>query len=99
MTVSALTGAGLDAAWDAVQALAAARRESGAWEERRREQAEAWFAHALETGLVARATADPEAAGLRRRLAAQEAAGGVAPEVAAEAWLDAVAGTRQGGER
>jgi LAO/AO transport system kinase len=99
MTVSALTGAGLDAAWDAVEALAAARRASGAWEARRREQAEAWFAHALETGLIARATADPEAAGLRRRLAAQVAAGEVAPEVAAEAWLDAVAGARQGGER
>ena len=41
MTVSALTGAGMDEAWQAVEALAAARRASGAWEARRRTQAEA----------------------------------------------------------
>ena len=36
MCVSALTGAGLDKAWAAVEALAAAREASGAWETRRR---------------------------------------------------------------
>ena len=94
MTVSALTGAGMEAAWAAVEALAVARRESGAWTARRRDQAAAWFAHALETGLIVRATADPQAAALRRELAAQVAAGEVTPEAAAEAWLDAVAPRR-----
>ena len=44
LTVSALTGAGLAEAWAAVEALAAARQASGAWDARRRTQAEAWFA-------------------------------------------------------
>jgi len=52
--VSALTGDGFEAAWDAVGALAAARRASGTWDARRRSQDVAWFAHAFEAGLVAR---------------------------------------------
>ena len=36
LAVSALTGAGLTDAWAAVEALAAARQASGAWEDRRR---------------------------------------------------------------
>ncbi len=40
LTVSALTGAGLEAAWSAVEALAAARTRSGALDARRRQQAE-----------------------------------------------------------
>ena len=63
MTVSALTGDGLAEAWAAVEALAAARRASGAWEARRRAQAEAWFAHALEAGLIARLTRRPGGGG------------------------------------
>ena len=57
---------------------------SGAWEARRRAQAEAWFAHALEAGLIARLTADPATAARRRALAARVAAGEIAgrPEAA-----------------
>jgi LAO/AO transport system kinase len=94
LTVSAHTGAGLPEAWAAVEALAAARRASGAWEARRRAQAEAWFAHALEAGLIARLNADPAAAARRRALAARVAAGEMAPDAAAEAVLDAFAGKR-----
>jgi GTPase len=92
MTVSALTGAGLRQAWAAVEALAAARRASGAFEARRRRQAEAWFAHALETGLIARLSADPATAARRGALAARVAAGEIAPDVAAESLLETIFG-------
>ena len=54
----------------------AARRASGALEARRRAQAEAWFADALETGLIARLGADPATAARRRALAARWRRGG-----------------------
>jgi LAO/AO transport system kinase len=92
LTVSALTGAGLGEAWAAVEALAAARLASGAWEARRRAQAEAWFSHALEEGLVARMNADPAIATRRRALAAEVAAGTIAADVAAETLLDSLLG-------
>lgn len=91
MTVSAATGAGLDEAWAAVEALARARRESGAFEGRRRAQAEAWFHHALETGLLARLGADPATAARRRELARAVAEGRIGPEAAAEALIEAFA--------
>ncbi len=91
-TVSALTGAGLAEAWAAVEALAAARAASGAMAARRRAQAEAWFAHAVESGLVARLNADPGFAARRRALAARVAAGEIAPEAAAETLLDGLDG-------
>lgn len=97
MTVSALTGEGIGTAWAAVEELAEARRRSGAFAARRQAQAEAWFAHALETGLIARLNADPANAAERRRLAARVTAGEIAPEAAAEALLDAFAPRRSGG--
>jgi LAO/AO transport system kinase len=89
-TVSALTGDGLDAAWAAVERLAAARTESGAFVARRAAQAERWFADAVEAGLVARLLADPRHAARRKALAAEVAAGRIAPDAAAEALLDAI---------
>jgi LAO/AO transport system kinase len=94
LCVSALSGDGLAEAWAAVERLAEARAESGAFAARRRAQAEAWFAHALETGLIARLNADPAAAARRRALAAEVAAGRIAPDAAAETLLDAFAPTR-----
>jgi LAO/AO transport system kinase len=94
MTVSALTGAGLPQAWAAVESLAEARIASGAWEARRRAQAEAWFAHALEAGMLARLTADPATAARRRAVAAQVAAGELAPDAAAEGLLAEIFGER-----
>ena len=91
MCVSALTGTGLEAAWDGVLALAAARQANGALAARRSAQAEAWFAHAVEAGLMARLAADPRVAARRRELAAEVAAGRLAPDAAAEALLDAIA--------
>jgi LAO/AO transport system kinase len=90
LCVSALTGDGLDEAWAAVEALAAARQSSGAWQARRRAQAEAAFARAVRTGLLARLDADAEAAGRRRALAAEVAAGRLGADAAAEALIDAI---------
>lgn len=89
--VSALTGAGLEAAWAEVGRLAAARSESGALAARRAEQAKRWFADAVETGLAARLLADPAHAARRAALAAEVAAGRIAPDAAAELLLDALA--------
>ncbi len=94
LTVSALTGQGLDEAWDAVEALAAARQANGTWQARRRAQREAWFAHALEAGLIARLTADPAMAARRRALAGEVAAGLIAPDAAAEIALEEFAPPR-----
>jgi LAO/AO transport system kinase len=92
LCISAHAGTGLARAWGEVEALAAARRASGAFAARRREQAEAAFARAMETGLIARLNADPAAAARRRALAAEVAAGRLQPDAAAEALLDAFAG-------
>jgi LAO/AO transport system kinase len=96
MTVSALTGAGLPEAWAAIEALAAARVASGAWDARRQAQAEAWFIHAFEAGLVARLTADPATGARRRVLAARVAAGELAPDAAAESFLQEIFGAESG---
>lgn len=71
LTVSAITGDGLPAAWTAITALAAARRASGAWDRARAAQAQAWFRTALEAELMRLLTSDP---GLRARLATLESA-------------------------
>jgi LAO/AO transport system kinase len=88
LMVSALTGHGLPEAWAAIEELAAARKASGAWAARRRAQAEAWFLHAVEAGLIARLNADPAAAAERRALASAVAEGRLAPDAAAEALLE-----------
>ncbi len=93
--VSALTGAGLAAAWAAVERLAAARRASGAFAARRRDQAERWFADAVEAGLLARLNADPTLTARRAELARAVSEGRLAPDVAAEALLDALAPAAQ----
>ena len=92
LTVSALTGAGLEPAWAAIDALAAARTRSGALDARRRAQAEAWFAHALQAGLIARLDADPHAMARRLALAPRVARGEITPDAAAEEVLDLFAG-------
>lgn len=88
--VSALTGTGLDAAWADVLRLAGARRASGAFEARRRGQAERWFAEAIEVGLLARLAAEPGLSARRGELARAVGEGRIAPDVAAEALLDEI---------
>jgi LAO/AO transport system kinase len=90
-TVSALTSDGLDAAWEAVEALACGRQANGSWEARRTEQDQIWFRHAIETGLIARLEKNPRASARRAELARQIAEGRITPDVAAETLLDTFA--------
>lgn len=90
MAVSAVTGHGLDDAWAAVTTLAAARQASGAFEARRRTQAEAWFEHAVEAGIRARLSGDAAIAARRAELARAVAEGRMAPDAAAETMLAAI---------
>ncbi|MBB5223115.1 LAO/AO transport system kinase [Amaricoccus macauensis] len=92
MCVSAATGAGLAEAWASIRELAEARQTAGTFETHRRAQAEAWFRHALETGLLARLAAHPGIAALRREAASRVATGELTPEAAADLVLDAWGG-------
>ena len=92
LTVSAVTRAGLEAAWAAVSDLALWRRENGVWDETRAAQARHWFHEELRAALLARIGAD---AGMRARMAAAEAevaAGRLSPAAAAAAVLGSVPG-------
>ncbi len=83
MTVSAVTGAGLDAAREAIEELARWRREAGIWDRTRADQARAAFRSAMLDEMTALLTRD---AGLRQRtqaLEAEVAAGRLAPSAAA----------------
>ncbi|WP_372604251.1 methylmalonyl Co-A mutase-associated GTPase MeaB [Actibacterium sp.] len=60
MTVSALEEAGLQKAWEDMQALADWRRENGHFDGRRSEQAQHWFGEEVRMGLLARLDTDPE---------------------------------------
>ncbi|WP_127900932.1 methylmalonyl Co-A mutase-associated GTPase MeaB [Solirhodobacter olei] len=83
LTVSALAGEGLQAAWEAMEDLAEGRRASGALTAQRAEQARGWFEEEVRQGLLARLERD---AGLKARLAAlgaEVAAGRASPSAAA----------------
>ncbi len=87
MTVSAFSGAGLDAALAAMQELAAWRRIQGIWDRTRADQARAAFRSAMLDEMVALLTRDP---GLRQRMEALEtevAAGRLTPSAAAAQTL------------
>jgi LAO/AO transport system kinase len=90
LAVSAATGDGLAAAWEAVEALDRWRREAGIRDARRRDQALAWFREAVERGLLARLKADPRLAAREVRLAEAVARGEITPDAAAEALVDAL---------
>ena len=61
LTVSALEERGLDDVWREIGTLAAFRRESGFWSERRRAQARDWFEDEVRQGLLSKLRADPQA--------------------------------------
>ena len=90
MAVSAATGAGLEAAWSAVQAIAAFRRETGAFDRRREEQARTWFEDEVRHGLAERLTADPATAAALERLSRAVSEGAVSPLAAAAEVLAGV---------
>ncbi|SHI88750.1 methylmalonyl Co-A mutase-associated GTPase MeaB [Wenxinia saemankumensis] len=86
-TVSAATGAGLEAAWAAVEALAGARRASGAWDRTRAAQRAHWFDEELQAGLAELLAADPALARGLEAARRDVAAGRAAPAAAARAAL------------
>lgn len=90
-TVSAYTGDGLAEGWAAVEELARRRQDNGFWATRRAQQAQVWFAHAIEAGLISRLERNPSAAARRAELAEEVAAGTLPPDIAAEMLLDGFA--------
>jgi LAO/AO transport system kinase len=87
MTVSALAETGLDAVWEAITALDAARTARGWRAERRRAQAVRWLAHELDEGLKARFRAHPAVAAALPGAEAAVAAGTETPAAAAARLL------------
>ncbi len=87
LTVSALTGAGLDEAWRQMQALADWRRGNGHWARRRQAQARHWFEAEVRAGLLARLTEEPGARARLDSLGSAVAEGDLAPALAAERML------------
>ncbi|MEM9010440.1 MAG: methylmalonyl Co-A mutase-associated GTPase MeaB [Pseudomonadota bacterium] len=85
-TVSAQTGAGLGEAWEAIRALDAARRESGARAARRRAQSLAWFDAEADGAMIARLKAAPGLEAAWRDIRTAVAAG----EMTAGAGVDAL---------
>lgn len=92
MTVSALTGTGLSEAWAAIETLAAGRRTSGIWDDRRQAQAVAAFRALVEQGLLSLAR-EGSRADRWDDLAQAVATGSLAPEVAADRMLASVRGS------
>ena len=87
MTVSARQETGLDAVWDEIEALDAARRRRGWRETRRREQAVRWFRSELSAGLEAALRTHPAVRGALPDLEARVADGETTPDAAAETAL------------
>ncbi len=87
MTVSALTGAGLEAAWGEITALSDWRRAHGHWAARRTAQALHWYRSGVEQGLLARLTDDKAVAIRVAHYAQAVEAGEMSPGRAVEAFL------------
>jgi LAO/AO transport system kinase len=88
MAVSAAERAGLDTAWEAMEVLAAHRRESGFWARRRAAQARGWFEDEVRQGLLRRLREDPAAEAAMKALGVEVAGGRRAPGAAAAEVLD-----------
>lgn len=86
MPVSAVSGAGLAEAWQAMQALAGWRRDHGHWDARRAAQAAHWFAEEVRRGLLSILDREPSR-GIMARLSAEVGQGARTPEAAAAEML------------
>ncbi len=87
LKVSALEDEGLDIAWAEMQQLADWRKAEGHWGKRRADQAVHWFAHAVEAGLLAQLTENPETQDTYAKAARDVAKGKRSPDAAAQALL------------
>jgi LAO/AO transport system kinase len=87
ITVSAVTGDGLEDTWDRLSSLDQWRRAQG-WRERRRaEQSQKWLSFEIDEGLKARFRANADVNARMEALQAKVANGDLAPEAAAEELL------------
>lgn len=92
-TCSALTGEGIGEVWRGVEEFCAHARKTGAFEQRRRQQALAWFEALVAEGLREAFARQPETA-KRRQEIEQQVASGLLPAPAAAQQLLAAAGLR-----
>ncbi len=90
LCVSALEEAGLDAAWSAMNELAAWRRTHGLWDDRRARQAREWFEDEVRRGVLALAARDGGMQATMARLGEAVARGERAPGAAADEALAAL---------
>ena len=87
LTVSALTGEDLQAAWERMQALAEWRCAVGHWARRRAEQRQEWFRDEVRSELKRRVLGDPATAAALERLSDAVARGEKSPPAAAAELL------------
>jgi LAO/AO transport system kinase len=91
LAVSAVEGAGIEAAWAEMQNLAQWRREAGIWEETRATQAAHWFETELREGLLARLREDKTIRAAIETRVRDVAAGKISPDAAAAEILGKMA--------
>ena len=91
LAVSAVEGAGIEAAWAEMQNLAQWRREAGIWEETRATQAAHWFETELREGLLARLREDKTIRAAIETRARDVAEGKISPDAAAAEILGKMA--------
>ena len=91
LAVSAVEGAGIEAAWAEMQNLAQWRREAGIWEETRATQAAHWFETELREGLLARLREDQTIRAAIETRVRDVAEGKISPDAAAAEILGKMA--------
>jgi LAO/AO transport system kinase len=93
LPVSALAGAGLAEAWEAMQSLIRWRRDQGHWDRTRAAQARHWFHEEVRRGLLAVLEQEPQK-GLLASLGDRVSAGNLTPEAAAAEFLSLIGRSR-----
>ena len=91
LAVSAVEGAGIEAAWAEMQNLAQWRQAAGIWEETRATQAAHWFETELREGLLARLREDKTIRAAIETRARDVAEGKISPDAAAAEILGKMA--------
>jgi LAO/AO transport system kinase len=89
LQASASTGAGIEEIWTTLQHYKDAMRQAGAFEERRRHQAETWLWNLVETGLQERFRSHQAVRAALPQALRQAAAGQASPATLATLLLDA----------
>ncbi|PRY79579.1 LAO/AO transport system kinase [Yoonia maritima] len=87
LTVSALETVGLETAWDEMKTLRDWRRETGIWEQTRKDQASYWFKEDVHQGLLQLLLDDPQTKEQMQIAQSEVTAGKATPATAAETVL------------